>query len=129
DQLLRVAGALRGLRILDDVKLGRSFHLEINPPFAAAAQDGWALFAAPQPANLPATVQNPDPRCGRWLLDPNSFESILVGPFAIAPAVLTIPVPNLAPLKGVRVYFQALTVQASTGNTCLTSSSMAHVEI
>ena len=129
DQLLRAAGALRGLRILDDVKLGRTFRLEITPPFAAAAQDAWALFAAPQPANLAVTVQNPDPRCGRWLLDPNSFESILAGPFAIAPVVLTVPVPNLAPLKGARVYFQALAVQASSGNACLTSSSMAHVEI
>lgn len=129
DQLLRAAGALRGLRILDDVRLGRAFRLEITPPFAATPQDLWALLAAVQPANLAVPLPNPDPRCSRFLLDPGSFVQLWAGPHLITPMVLTLPVPNNASLKNARIHLQVLNAQASTVTACLTNSSMAHVGI
>ncbi|MEM7203758.1 MAG: S8 family serine peptidase [Planctomycetota bacterium] len=125
-KLLTAAGTLRGLRRLDTARLGNPTSIELAAPFGAAAGDAWILFASAGTANLPIALPGATPACARLLVDPVSLLA-LPGAFSGPTQTFTFGVPNRPALTLGRLYLQALTVQAASGASCLSNSSMIYV--
>lgn len=126
DKLLRGAGLMRGLKILDDPKVGGSYRVEIEADFAAGARDAFLLLAAPAAGNVGVSILSSP--CDRLLVDLATFFPAVTGTFATgAKQAVRIVVPNDPALRMTRFYWQGLTFRGRDGRLCLTSGSMAYV--
>ncbi|MEZ5988873.1 MAG: S8 family serine peptidase [Planctomycetota bacterium] len=126
DKLMPAAGLRRGLTILGDPVLGKSFQVEVEADFAAGPGDAWVLLVAAGPGNLgiPGLPQD----CDRLQLDlASTLWFAAGGTWTNAKAQVTIPVPNDTGLKFASSFWQALTFRGSDKRLCLSTGAHAVV--
>ncbi len=126
-KLLRAAGLVHGLELLNQPRVGQTFRVQVEADWPTKAGDAWLLLASPRPANVGLPfLQAP---CNRLLLDSSTMFVVGTGGFASGTKQsFPITVANDRSLRFASFYWQALTFRGRDRRLCLTNAAMSWIE-